>query len=296
MAIKKSILWLLVVVTVVTMVAGFSLSGCKGTATTETTATGETTAAEGTQAANAETTAAAETSAAAEPLVITVGASEDFGSLNVLTENAGHLQFISNSSITDCLITTRMVTITALAEKWDVSDDLLNYTFYLKKGVKFHNGREFTAEDVKKTIEWVANPDHGAFFGGAYSVIANVEIIDPYTVKLTVKQPNAAFLNNLAGGNRPMLAVEQFNADGSVNTPIGTGPYKFVEWVKGDHFTVEKFADFWGGEVNVDQFIFKPIADLNVKASALKTGEIDIADTLVLLMLQVMLQILKKVM
>ena len=225
--------------------------------------------------------AAEEVVPADKETVIVVGASEDFTSLNVLTENAGHLQYYFELIYDGLMDYTKDGEIVpSLAESWEVSEDLTEYTFNLRKGVKWHNGREFVAGDVKETIEWASNPESGCFYGGAYNIITGIEIIDDYTIKLIVNEPNAAFLNNLVGGNRPILPMEQFNEDGSVSEPIGSGPYRFVEWVPDDHFTVEKNPDYWGGDVNVDKFIFKPIEDVTVKSSALKTGEIDVADTL----------------
>lgn len=217
--------------------------------------------------------------AVADETVIVVGAQEDQTNLDQLKDNQGHNPMVKQlmyNGLAEYNQDGKL--IPGLAKRWEISDDLTEYTFYLRKGVKFHNGREFTADDVKKTIEWAVDEDNACIYGAQYQVITNIEIIDDYTIKFTLNAPNSVFLHDVASGKRPIIAIEQYDNNGNVIEPIGTGPYKFIEWQKGSRLVLEKFDDYWGGEVNVDKFIFKPISDFTVKYSALKNGEIDLAD------------------
>jgi ABC-type transport system substrate-binding protein len=173
--------------------------------------------------------------------------------------------------------------VPGLAESWDLSEDGLEYTFHLRKGVKFHNGREMTSADVKWTYEKYLDPDTGYLYKGDFDAIKKIDVIDDYTIKLTIGKPNAAFLAGIASGIKPIMAKEMYkiNEDGLLELikPIGTGPYKYVEWVQDDHFTLEAFDDYWAGAPNVKKIIFKIVPDETVRLAALATGELDIIRT-----------------
>jgi len=184
--------------------------------------------------------------------------------------------------------------IPALAESWENSDDLLTWTFHLREGVTFHDGTPFNAEAVVFNFNrWrsTSDPNHfpdqvfeyyEAMWGGFddASLITNVEATDDTTVVFTFSDVTTV-LANMA---MPMFAlhsptaVETYGQD--YGTPdvgyVCTGPYVFVEWVTGDHFTLERNAEYWGEVTgNVEQIIIRPIVDPAARFAALQSGEID---------------------
>ncbi len=166
--------------------------------------------------------------------------------------------------------------IPGLAEKWEASADGLRWTFYLRKGVKFHNGREMTSADVKASFERILNPDTKAPRAKDYAVIQSIETPDNYTVVFTLKQPQAAFLSNLAYGWAAIVPVEETDLR---NKPVGTGPFRFVEWVPDSHVKLERFPDYFiKGQPYLDAVVFKIMPDPAAKLAALKAGEVDVVD------------------
>ncbi|HHU49012.1 MAG TPA: ABC transporter substrate-binding protein, partial [Clostridiales bacterium] len=124
-----------------------------------------------------------------------------------------------------------------LAERWDVSDDGLIWTFHLRKDVKFHNGKALTAEDVKWTIDTIKDPDTASPFRENFDAIREVNIIDEHTVEIILDYPFPNLLYNLSatpGGIHPANAYEEYGDDYGKKVVIGTGPYKFEEWIPGD--------------------------------------------------------------
>jgi len=169
-----------------------------------------------------------------------------------------------------------------LAESWDVSDDGLTWTFHLRQGVKFHNGREMTADDVILNFDRMLDESTGATMQGHYSSkLVSYEAVDPYTIKFALSGGAGTFLSQLGLGTRTgILAPECVTEDNYVVHPIGTGPFEFVWWKPGDEWRVKRFDDYWGEVPKIDYVVFKPIADLTVSLTALQTGEIDFVATL----------------
>ncbi len=159
-----------------------------------------------------------------------------------------------------------------LATDWTISDDGLTYTFKLRKGVKFHNGKEFKAEDVIYSFNRIMDPDFPAADRSDLEMVESVEAPDDYTVVFKLKYPFAAFLTNLESlWILPKDAGVDFNQQ-----LIGTGPFKFVEWVSGDHITLERFDDYWDeGKPYLDKVIFRPVPESATKLVELKTGGLD---------------------
>ena len=157
------------------------------------------------------------------------------------------------SNVYDCLLRLEAdgTLTSALAETYEVSDDGLEYTFHLRKGVKFHNGQEMTAEDVKFTYDYGFEGPIGTALFVNYK---QCDIIDDYTVKMTLSSPYAAFPYGVAsrlGGIACKAYFDEVGDDEYVKNPIGTGPYKFVEWVSGDHTTLTANEDYWGTKPSI---------------------------------------------
>jgi peptide/nickel transport system substrate-binding protein len=173
----------------------------------------------------------------------------------------------------------------ALAESWETSEDLKVWTFHLRKGVKFHNGRELTAEDIKWNLERMLNPETKSTRRSKLIDIESVEVVDRYTVRTNLKGPSAGILANHVGngGQIPIIAPESMNEEGVVTHPIGTGPFQFVEWKQNEHIKFKKFEDFWvKGLPYLDEVILKPVPDVTVRMTALKTGELHLTRGLAL--------------
>ncbi|MBQ9897425.1 MAG: peptide ABC transporter substrate-binding protein [Synergistaceae bacterium] len=164
-----------------------------------------------------------------------------------------------------------------LAEKWEFLSDK-DYKMYLRKGVKFHNGEELKAEDVKFSLER-ANTPAGSHIHTYSQDLDYVEIVDDYTVILHLKKVNFPFFSSLVhswGNIVNKKAVEAAGDDYGMN-PVGTGPFKFVEWAKGDHYTFERFDDYWGNKAKFKTLIVRSIPEPTNRTIELETGAVDIA-------------------
>ncbi len=163
----------------------------------------------------------------------------------------------------------------ALAEKWEVPD-AKTYLFYLRKGVKFHDGSEVTAEEVKASFDRVADPNTGATVGSKNITdqMAGISIVDKYTVKIELKQASAAFPSEVGD-----LKIVPKNFD--PNKPIGTGPFQFVEWVRNQRLRMKKFPDYYTkGLPYLDEVVFQAVPDEDQKVVLLQTGQVDFTDTI----------------
>lgn len=180
-----------------------------------------------------------------------------------------------------------------LASSYEIAGDGTVFTFHLRSGVKFHNGREMIADDVKYSLDRVTNPatqSPGAgFFGsimgydamadGSATALAGVEVVDPLTVRITLSRPDATFLHVMAlnfASVVPKEAVEAAGADfGKV--PVGTGAFKLAEWTIGQKLVFARNTDYWrAGEPYLDQITFEVGQEPIVALLRLQNGEIDV--------------------
>ncbi|NOX60737.1 MAG: ABC transporter substrate-binding protein [Chloroflexi bacterium] len=170
--------------------------------------------------------------------------------------------------------------VPSLAEKWEVSEDGTEYTFYLRQGVKFHNGEPFNADSVVFSWERASQSDFE--YANHWQRAESVTKIDDYTVKIKTAEPDALFLSIMAD-NWAMVPpgyIAEVGEEGFAEHPIGTGAYKFVEWVKGDHITMEANLDYWRGAPKIKEVIFRPIPESATRVAAIQTGEVDIVTRL----------------
>lgn len=166
-----------------------------------------------------------------------------------------------------------------MATNWDVSSDKLTYTFHLKNNIKWHDGQPFTAEDVKFTIESALNPKNNSSIRDRFEEIKEVQVLDPYTVKIVLKTPFPLLVNVMSTGMLPkhILEGKDINNDAFNSAPIGTGPFKFVEWKKGQYMKFAANKDFYRAAPKMENAILKYLPDQNSRAVQLETGEIDVA-------------------
>jgi peptide/nickel transport system substrate-binding protein len=162
-----------------------------------------------------------------------------------------------------------------LVESWERPDQY-HSIFRLKKGIKFHNGDELKAEDVKFTLERAAVSPQVMF---QYNPIAEVIVIDDYTVNVVTKTPYGALIQALAGIQSGIVnkkTVEKYGDD-YINHPIGTGQYKFKEWLPGNRIVFEGFDEYFRGAPKIKEITFRTIPEVSNRLIALETGEADMA-------------------
>jgi peptide/nickel transport system substrate-binding protein len=161
-----------------------------------------------------------------------------------------------------------------LAKSWEQPDPT-TLRFFLHEGVKFHNGRELVADDVKKSIERVQNPDTASPLRSDFAVVKTINVIDDYTVELILERPFAPLFTQLA--RLAIMPMEEVEAKGSLRTePVGAGPYRFVEWKQDQEIVLEKFEDFTLGEVQNNGVIFKFYPEYAAGLAALTSGDADL--------------------
>jgi peptide/nickel transport system substrate-binding protein len=171
-----------------------------------------------------------------------------------------------------------------LATEWSTSADGKEWTFKLRKDVKFHDGTPFNAQAVKFSFDRQLPPkrtDDMPYAEFTFDGVKSVEVVDDYTVKIILEKPSATLLANLAMGMAaPIVSPEAVKKYGDkfIENPVGTGPYKFVKWDKGQQIELAQFDGYWGEKPKVAKVVYKFTKENSVRAADLMTGSTDIMD------------------
>ncbi|GIW11735.1 MAG: ABC transporter substrate-binding protein [Dehalococcoidia bacterium] len=172
----------------------------------------------------------------------------------------------------------------ALAEKWEQSSDGMSWVLSLRKGVKFHDGTPFNAQAAKFNLDRQIDPNHPnnkdgnwLFYRLFLTPIASVDILDEYTIRLNLKQRYAPLMNYLTTNPSYMISPKALQelGKGVADRPVGTGPFRFVSWQKGQQVTLERNPEYWGQTAYADQLIVRAIPDAQGRLLALQTGQIN---------------------
>ncbi|MCY3915397.1 MAG: ABC transporter substrate-binding protein [Chloroflexi bacterium] len=160
-----------------------------------------------------------------------------------------------------------------LAESWDFSDDGLTLTFNLRPGVKFHNGRDFVADDVKFSLEYAQDTDTRANIRTLAWAVESAEVVDDLTVSFHFAEPTPAAFDLID----LLFIVNQETIEEINSNPVGTGPFRFAEWAPGDFARFEKFEDYWNeGLPHLDEVIVRAIPDSATMIANLEGGTLDV--------------------
>src|SRR3990172_16189 len=165
-----------------------------------------------------------------------------------------------------------------LATSWTQSKDALTWTFKLRKWVKFHDGTPFNADAVKYNFERFLGPEKPLKASLHTPIIKSVEVVDESTVRFNLKVPFAFFLNNLAHSATALVspaAHQKWGKDLTLH-PVGTGPFKFVEWGRGDHITLARNDDYFEGKPRLEQIIIKTVREDSSRVLGLEAGDYDL--------------------
>lgn len=164
-----------------------------------------------------------------------------------------------------------------LADHWEISADGLTITFYLKKGVKWHDGREFTSRDVLYTYRTIINPKTPTAYAEDFLQVKKAEALDTYTFRVVYSKPFAPALASWGTSILPshLLDGKDITKSELARNPVGTGPYRFKEWVAGQKLVLESFQDYFEGRPFIDRRIFRIIPDTSTMYMELKAGGLD---------------------
>jgi peptide/nickel transport system substrate-binding protein len=164
-----------------------------------------------------------------------------------------------------------------LAERWEVSNGGKTITFYLRKGVKWHDGVEFTAEDCLFTYKKFIDPNVATPYSSSYMDVSKAEVVRKYIFRVTYKEPFSPALESWSMGMIPrhLLEGKDINNDSFNRNPVGTGPYKFREWIAGQKIMLDANDEYFEGRPNIDQFIYRIIPDSSTMFQELLSGGVD---------------------
>ena len=167
-----------------------------------------------------------------------------------------------------------------LATEWKIVNDT-TWEFKLRRGVKFHNGEPFDAQSVKATFDYMLDPANKSHYAtpAYWKPVKEVQIVDPYTVRLVTDKPYPSVIDHASLTDLlilPAKALKDLGPAKLAEKPIGTGPFKFVEWRRDDRLVLERNPDYWQGAADVSRVTFRFIPEYSARMAALLSGEIDI--------------------
>lgn len=211
-----------------------------------------------------------------EPTTLVYG-SGDYTRINPAMDEHGEINLLLFNGLTGHDGDNAVVP--ALAKSWDFDEETCTYTFHLEEDVRWHDGEPFTAEDVQFTIEAIMDPENGSENAPNFEDVEEITVIDDHTISFRLSAPNVAFLDYMTMAILPkhLLEGEDMQTADFFRSPIGTGPYKLASWDEGQAITLEKNADYFKSEPNIDTIVFKIVPDDNAKALQLRAGELDLA-------------------
>ncbi|HXH14409.1 MAG TPA: ABC transporter substrate-binding protein [Alphaproteobacteria bacterium] len=175
--------------------------------------------------------------------------------------------------------------VPSIAESWEPNKELTAWTFRLRKGVLFHNGRELDAEAVRLNIMRIKDPAIGGDWQrGAVDTIESVEILDKYTVRIHATMPDVSVPSSVMRYPTTLMAPDAF--DTAAEHPIGTGPFKFVSWTRNNEARLARFENYWETDAEghslpyLDEIVGKPKREDSVRLTALRTGQVQLIDAI----------------
>jgi peptide/nickel transport system substrate-binding protein len=214
------------------------------------------------------------------------GSSGDAAGLDAHTHNQHHLATpttVMYTGLTDLDYEGNLVP--GVAESWEPNKELTAWTFRLRKGVLFHNGREVDAEAVKLNIMRIKDPTIGGQWErGAVDTIESVEVLDKYTVRIHTMLPDVSVPTNVMHYPTRLMAPDAF--DTASEHPIGTGPFKFVSWIRNNESRMVRFENYWETDAEghslpyLEEIIGKPKRDNAVRLTALRTGQVQLINSM----------------
>ena len=165
-----------------------------------------------------------------------------------------------------------------LAERWE-SVNPTTWRFYLRKGIKFHNGEPFTAEAVKFTIDRTMDKSRPYARRGRIGLVSGVTVVDEHTVEIKTSAPFPLLPRGLRDiVMEPPKYIKEKGDQAAIQRPVGTGPFRVVEWRPNDRLVLEANADYWGGRPAYDRLVIRNIPEPSTRVAALKAGEVHIAE------------------
>jgi peptide/nickel transport system substrate-binding protein len=170
--------------------------------------------------------------------------------------------------------------IPALAESWTVSADKQAWTFRLRRNVRFQDGTPLDAAAVKASLDWARDPKSGNRAGAFIGAITAVDVVDGHTVRISTRSPFAPLLRHLASAAGGWIVSPKAIKDAGKNVgrqPVGTGPYKLLEWKVGQEIVLERNPTFWGPRPHFDRVVFKTVREAASRVVMLETGAVDAA-------------------
>ena len=204
------------------------------------------------------------------------GHSETTQSLDIHTVGAAaSLRVLQNIHCALVTIDKRFDIVPSLAASFETSPDLLAYTFHLRPGVKFHDGRPLTAADVRYSFDRCRDPKTGAVNYEVFNDVDAIDTPDPATVVIRMKRVNAPFLGRIAENGAGAI-IPQGSGDQQGAAPVGAGPFKFVRREFGHEIELVRFDDYWEGPAYLDRIIEREITEPTVRLTGLQTGELHV--------------------
>jgi len=211
---------------------------------------------------------------------LTFATHRDISTMNPLVRTSSHNEWVRRLMFESLLEVDKRGNLQPyLAESWTISGDGKTYTFQLKSGVKFHNGREMTAEDVKFSMVYTMNPKNGASGRTRLGQVEEVAVTGKHALRIKLKAPSPAFLASLATIQSFSVIPKESLAEGEAKPaifPPGTGPFKFIEWQANQKLVVARNEEYWRPKAYLDRVIIRPIPDATIRLVALRSGDVDL--------------------